>query len=253
MSRLSQLPPKDLERLSAYLDRDLPPAEMAETEARLRADPDFRRSFEELRQVVVAVRAMGEVRVPRSFALREADIRRRSPSAYPALRFATALASLAFVLLAGVRLVGPLGAAAPAPLMASAPEGEMAFRAQDAVEGTLAPPMELQAEAPLPAGPTDPAAASGALEMAGTPTAAATPAQEFANCPACPANEAEVGSAATEEDLLAPSAEPGLVADELKALDDVVGSVPLFSVAQWVVGLTALLLLGLTVRARRAR
>lgn len=254
MSRLSHLPTQDLERLSAYLDRELSPSEMAEVEGRLRADPEFRRAHEELRQLALAVRGMGEVRVPRNFILREADVGRRASAGYPALRFATALASLAFVLLTGARLALPLAASAPAALMASAPEAETAFRAEDAVEGTFAPPMELQAEAPPPAEATVAApAASGAVEMAGTPTAAATPGQDFAGCPTCPTNEAEAGSAPAEEDLLEQSTELGRVSDEVKAGEDVVGGVPWLSAAQWIVGLVALLLLGLTLRVRRAR
>jgi len=93
---------RDLERLSAYLDGECSSKEAAKLEARMRIEPGLRQTLEELRATTGLLRSLPEVTPPRNFALTPemVGIERRRP--YPILRFATALASIAFVALIGV-------------------------------------------------------------------------------------------------------------------------------------------------------
>ena len=257
MSGLGGLSPKDLERLSAYVDRALPPSEMAEVEARLRADPAFRRAHEELRQVVVAVRALGEVRVPHNFTLRQVDVGRRSSFGYPVLRLATALASAAFVLLSGLRLLGPLGSQVAMAPMASEPQAEFAMRAADSLGMDEMPAAEaeatVQVELPLAPGmsATQGASTAGEAQTLPTPTVAGTAVSKTEDCAECPpASVLERGALEThgtatfmEEGELTASQEP-----ENRVLRP---GISWLAAAQWVLGLTAATLLVLTLQARR--
>lgn len=124
---------KDL--ISAYLDQQVTAEEKQFFELHIAACADCRAQLEAIRSMVAALRAMPVVKAPRSFVLpREmAKQPKRSIFAwYPALRLATALAALAFVVLfAGDVLIGRSGsggaalsvpAAAPAPLLEQATE-----------------------------------------------------------------------------------------------------------------------------------
>jgi hypothetical protein len=102
MKNPDHLSPRDLERLSAYLDGKCSSKQAAKLEARMRIEPGLRQTLEELRATAGLLRALPEVSPPRSFALTPemVGIERRRP--YPILRLATALASIAFVALIGV-------------------------------------------------------------------------------------------------------------------------------------------------------
>ncbi len=91
MSSLRDLPRRDLEALSAYLDGALPAAEAARLERRLASDAALRTALDDLRLTRRVLRSLPAVRPPRSFALSpaQAGMRRRA-WAFPALRLAAA-------------------------------------------------------------------------------------------------------------------------------------------------------------------
>ena len=114
-SRLSQ---PDLEKLSAYLDGVLPPRESAALEARLATEEDLQFALEELRFVAASLRRLPAIPVPRNFTLTRDALPARRAHPYPALPFATALATLAFLVVFGWDAWAPravlLGAQSPA-------------------------------------------------------------------------------------------------------------------------------------------
>jgi len=230
LNRLGRLAPNDLERLSAYVDGALSAREQAGLEARLHADPELREALAELRSVKASLAGLPERRVPRAFTLREADVARRAARpAWPALRFATIVASALFALTTAVRTLS-----SPILPLAAAPAAQFAAEVQDELQASLAATEtlgEFRAEAPAVApeeGMTD------TLEPASTATAAGT------DCPQCPptltTGKAEVGQDSGEA-FGQPETEAVRVA-------------PL-AAAQWLLGLAAIVLGLLTVRARR--
>jgi hypothetical protein len=86
----------DFERLSAYIDNQLSPAEKAELEARLAKEPALQAGLNDLRRTVRALRSLPAVKPPRSFILtpQQADARARRGPLFPVLRLATALCTL---------------------------------------------------------------------------------------------------------------------------------------------------------------
>jgi hypothetical protein len=147
MNSFSRIPKRELERLSAYLDGALSTRETAWVEARLREDPALQAALEELRRTSHLLRMLPTVRVPRDFTLTPQMVGQvpKRP-AYPALRLATALASLALVLVVGFdALSGSLLQTATAPLVMerSAPADQ--FAEEVPKEGA-----EMRAEAPVP-------------------------------------------------------------------------------------------------------
>lgn len=141
MKRLSDLPTRDLELLSSYLDDGLSAKQKDRLIERLEREPDLRWALEELRRTVSIVRSLPEVRPPRSFTLtpESAGIRTR-PAAYPLLQLATALATLAFVAVVGLDTLTSQGRSAA--LSSEAPEQVEQFAAQQAEEPAAAAPTE---------------------------------------------------------------------------------------------------------------
>lgn len=170
MIRLSRLTPRDLDALSAYADGALAPAERQAVETRLAQDPVLRQALKEIRATSALLRALPQVRPPRSFALTP-DMAAMRPGwlRYPGLQLATAVATLAFMVTVGVDLFG--GAASSAAFRAAAPAEEMLMEAP-AVQSVLPTQVgadALEAGAP-PAGTataTMPASESAKLEAPG--------------------------------------------------------------------------------------
>ncbi|NIS81371.1 MAG: hypothetical protein GTO14_14470, partial [Anaerolineales bacterium] len=110
MMNLSELPRRELERLSAYLDGALSRKEAARLEARLQDEPELRAALEELRETVWLLRSVPELKPPRRFALSPEMVGvRERPRAYPRLQLATALVAAAFVFVIGIDLFGSAG------------------------------------------------------------------------------------------------------------------------------------------------
>jgi anti-sigma factor RsiW len=185
MTRLSRLPPRDLEALSAYADGRLSPVERQPMDARLQEDPALRRALDEIRATSALLRALPSVRPPRNFLLTPemAGVRRRWLG-YPALQLATAMATLAFFVTVGLDVFAPVA-------------GSVAFRAAAPSEE-----MAMQAAALQPALPTE--AGAAALEAGALSVVAETA------MPAITATELSVADAVQESaPNAAPSLEPG--------------------------------------------
>jgi hypothetical protein len=118
MTRQSQISRRDLEQLSTYLDGALSAKETARLEARLHEDPVLRHALDELRETIRLVGSLPEAKVPYNFTLTPEMVGiKERPRAYPVMRLATALATLAFLVVVGVDAVTStmfLRAAAPA-------------------------------------------------------------------------------------------------------------------------------------------
>jgi hypothetical protein len=188
MTSLSQLSRRDVERLSAYLDGELSAAERARLEERIKEDPDLRSALEEMRTAVWLMRSMPDVKVPRNFILTPdmVGIRDR-PRAYPIFQFATALATLALIVVVGIDFFSPIAA------------GRVASVAQEAL-----PVEEAVGEMEEPS-------AAAALEDA----VEEAPRAFFAE----PEDEAGIGAAAPEEGFLesvSPTPCPDLKTEELE-------------------------------------
>ncbi len=109
--------PQDFERLSAYVDNQLPAGEKARLEARLAREPELKATLAELRLTVRALRSLPTVRPPRNFTLTRAQAEagtRTRFQVFPVLRLATAFAAFAFVLVVAGDLFAVQRLAAPA-------------------------------------------------------------------------------------------------------------------------------------------
>src|SRR4030042_539494 len=103
MSSLGDLSRRDLESLSAYLDGALRSADAARLETRLATEASLRNALEDLRLPRRVLRSAPSVRPPRSFTLTPAQVGiRRRPVAFPALRLAAAVATVAFLAVRGL-------------------------------------------------------------------------------------------------------------------------------------------------------
>ncbi len=103
MSPMRQIPPRDLEDLSAYIDGQLPPSRTASLVRRLEQDEALRIALEDMRQTVQALKSLPSRPVPRSFTLDPSAAARPAPTRwYPVLQLGTALAGVAFLLVVGL-------------------------------------------------------------------------------------------------------------------------------------------------------
>lgn len=153
MNSLHHLAQRDLEALSAYLDGELRPAEAKRLAERLGREPNLQQALAELRAIRQNLRALPEVQPPRPLTLTPAMVGARATRRpYPALRLATALATVAFLVVSGANAVVSRGfrlgtgepAAAPMMLEAAAPAAD----ATEAVDPSTTPEMLQRAAAP---------------------------------------------------------------------------------------------------------
>jgi anti-sigma factor RsiW len=95
---------RDLELLSSHLDGQLSPSDAARLEARLKTDPELASVMEDLRAARSLLRRLPTRKAPRNFTLtrKMVGLNPPMPRAYPAFRFATALATLLFFFSFGV-------------------------------------------------------------------------------------------------------------------------------------------------------
>jgi hypothetical protein len=173
------------ELISAYLDKRITAEEKSFFERHIASCADCHAQLEATRSMVASLRAMPLVKAPRSFVLPREMARQPRRSflpLYPALRLATVIAAMAFVILfAGDVLINQLGsngAAQPAPaavpprVVLQAPEA-----ARQVVPTQEAAGAEIYGAAPAePPSAADAATSSAAANAAaGTATADATP------------------------------------------------------------------------------
>src|SRR5512143_1701340 len=114
------------ELISAYLDKRVSAEEQSFFERHVASCANCRAQLEATRSMVAALRAMPVVKTPRSFVLPREMARppwRSFLSLYPALRLATVVAAMAFVVLfAGDLLISrSSGASTPPSIPAAAP------------------------------------------------------------------------------------------------------------------------------------
>ena len=175
--------PRDLEELSAYLDGQLGPAELARMESRLQHEPDLESALGGLRSTRAVLRGMVVRKAPRNFTLTHALVRPRPPlpASYGLFRFSGVAAA---ALLALTYVLNSLSAA-PATMSAPAPFG-MGGGAPEVLAEEATAPADLQAPMIAPLATPLPA---DMAQMAPTPEQKA-PAAERATGP-------EWGSAAT--------------------------------------------------------
>jgi anti-sigma factor RsiW len=169
------------ELISAYLDKRVSTDEKTFFERHIASCADCRAQLETTRSLIAALQAMPAVKPPRSFVLpREMakEPRRSFLSLYPALRLATVIAAMAFVVLfAGDLLINQMGgasapqsipAAAPAPVAMQAPAAErQAAPAQEPAATAVAVEAGTDAANDAVMQPTEPPAPAGAAAKAG--------------------------------------------------------------------------------------
>jgi hypothetical protein len=167
---LDHLPQRELEMLSAYLDGELKPRQVRRIEAKLQVDRNLQRALRELEVISQRMRALPQVKPPRSFILTpEMGGASRRRTGYPILRLATVVTAFAFVALVGLdifstTLSGAMPARSMDQVMAEAPaaaeleladaaksevvelDEEMEVVEPDALAGVEAPPEEAAAE-----------------------------------------------------------------------------------------------------------
>lgn len=98
--------PQDFDRLSAYMDNQLSPAEKAKLESRLAAETELQQALADLRLTRRMLRSLPTIKPPRNFTLTRAQAHARPRfQLFPALRLATALAGFAFIFLLAVDLL----------------------------------------------------------------------------------------------------------------------------------------------------
>jgi anti-sigma factor RsiW len=157
-NRLQQLPRRDIERLSAYLDGELSTKEAANLEARLAKEPGLQAGLQELRQASRLLADLPQQRVPRSFALSPEMVGQQERGwRYPIMQLATAVAAFAFLVVIGFDAVTSQGllagnltarTAQEAPLAQEAAP-EMLMESADQAEVDEAMPAEAPAAAEL--------------------------------------------------------------------------------------------------------
>jgi hypothetical protein len=109
---------RDVEKLSAYLDGQLKPSEIARLESRLKTDPELASILKDLRQTRGLLRRLPQRRAPRNFTLTPKMVGQKPPlpRTYPAFRFATVLATLLLFFTFATNFLAPLAStAAPYP------------------------------------------------------------------------------------------------------------------------------------------
>ncbi len=137
MDKRRKIPQRDLEKLSAYIDGQLDDRQTQRLETRLRQEPELRRELESLRVTIRGLRDLPAPRAARHFTLTPEMVgQRQTQRAFPVLRFATALAGLAFIALVGLDGLQSMSAsqfAARAPeMMQEAEVAEDAFTLDEA-------------------------------------------------------------------------------------------------------------------------
>jgi hypothetical protein len=107
---------QDFDRLSAYIDDQLPGSEKAALEARLAAEPELRAALRDLRLTVRALRSLPPMRPPRSLTLTPAMVGAERPRRpwFPVLRLATAMSALMLTVVVAGDIGSGMLAARPA-------------------------------------------------------------------------------------------------------------------------------------------
>jgi hypothetical protein len=181
---------RDLEMLSAYLDGEISRKDRERLEARLLEDKDLSNTLKQLRRTRQVMRSLPSMRAPRNYFVTAEMVGQKETvsRAFPVLRFASALASVLFILLfLGDLLVPRTGLMissktvqvaetimeAAEPPVSEAPQIESQLPEAQADQAMEMIPAEAEAAAPFPeptpGQPTEPAAGLERLLATGVP------------------------------------------------------------------------------------
>ncbi len=133
---------RELNAISAYLDGELSARDRARLEAQLHKSPNLQAALKDLRRTRTLIRGLPEVRAPRNFTLTPAmvGVRPRAPGLFPALRLASAFATILLVLVVTGDFLGAFPSPGAEPTLFQEPPAA-------AVEEVV-PEAELMLEAP---------------------------------------------------------------------------------------------------------
>jgi hypothetical protein len=130
---------RDWELLSEYIDQQLHPSKQRRLEARLQQEPELRAALEDLRRTRAILRSAPKIKAPRNFTLKPHMVPQPAPRrVYPVFQFASALASVLFVLVLVGDLLG-IGFVPESPVMMAQPAAVEALEVEQA-PGALALP-----------------------------------------------------------------------------------------------------------------
>ncbi|HEX9796009.1 MAG TPA: hypothetical protein VGA52_03380 [Anaerolineales bacterium] len=211
-STLRHLPSRDVERLSVYLDGQLPEREQVLLRARLAKEPHLQRALVELQSTVRLLHSLPQVKPPRSFRLTaEMVAPRQAGWALPSLRWATAVAAFAFFSLVGVDIL-----TSQVSMMAGAPQ---AAQEMPAAEPLLLEQGEQRAEADSESlmTPEEESVQSEPALPAGTPTGAPTETQADSLAAGAAMSADEVDATEQAAGLMAPSFRTGPTEDSAES------------------------------------
>ena len=184
---------RDVEKLSAYLDGQLKPSEVARLEARLQAEPMLASVLKDLRETRSILRRLPQRRAPRNFTLTPKMVGQKPPlpRTYPVFRFATVLATLLLFFTFATNFMAPrlVRTAAPVPYGIGGGGG-----------GTEEPELAMEAEpAEEPAAPAEAAKPAQPAETETEPALEeSAPSDQFA-APEMPAPAPTEGAPAADE------------------------------------------------------
>jgi len=157
---------RDVEKLSAYLDGQLKPSEVARLESRIQTEPQLASILQDLRQTRSLLRQLPQRRAPRNFTLTPKMVGQKPPlpRTYPVFRLATVLATLLLFFTFATNFMAPRldRVAAPYPYGIGGGGGggadeESEMQMEAAPEAPLAPNESPQpAEEPAMAEPATP-------------------------------------------------------------------------------------------------
>ena len=139
---IPQITPDELHMLSAYLDGQLTPAEIRQAEELLASRFEMRTALDELSQTRALLRSLPMRRAPRNFTLSPAmALKRRLNPLAAVMRWSSAFATAAAVVVLALGQLGGLLGGAGAPLPAAAPVmmenySEAEAQAADSMEAT---------------------------------------------------------------------------------------------------------------------
>jgi hypothetical protein len=212
-----QIPVREWEAISAYLDKQLSEKERVRLEARLKTSPELQFALEEMRQTRALLRSQPRLKAPRNFTLTPEMVGRKAkarpePRSYLFFRFASAMATMLLVFV----LLGDLFTGAPQTATQTAMRGVTGGEVEMALE--VAPTLVAQEEAVAGA-----ASAEGEVEApaAAEPEAGIAAAEVEEESPAAvlsaPADAQSRTKAAEEEQ---PAAEDTALLDEPQAVPE---------------------------------
>lgn len=170
---------RDVELLSAYLDGELKPSDLAKMEKRLQSDPELESVLEDLRATRTLLRHLPSRKAPRNFTLTRKMVGQNPPlpRTYPIFRLATMVATLLFFFSFGINSFSSQMASQPVGFGMGGGNDSLAEQSQameePAAESELyadSSPAEEPPAAPAPAVATEAASTADATRVMETPT-----------------------------------------------------------------------------------